>query len=123
LQYTHVRLRALEEKFAEKFGALPEALSGEATLALHTADCAHLVALLERYPATLRQAATELEPAVISRFLLELAEGFNTFYSSGTRVLSDDEAATRARIALVVAVRRTLAHGLTLLGVPCPARM
>ena len=123
LQYTHVRLRALEEKFAEKFGALPEALANEATEALHTADCAHLVALLERYPATLRQAASELEPAVISRFLLELAEGFNTFYSSGTRVLSDDEAATRARIALVVAVRRTLAHGLTLLGVPCPARM
>jgi arginyl-tRNA synthetase len=123
LQYTHVRLRSLEERYVERFGALPDPGDEVAWSALAHADCEALIAGVERFAAVVRNAAEEYEPAVISRYLLELAEAFNSFYSSGQRVISDDRPLSAARIALVSAVRQTLAAGLGMLGVPLPARM
>jgi arginyl-tRNA synthetase len=58
----------------------------------------------------------------VARYLQELATEFHGFYNAH-RVLVDDAALMRARLALVEAVRQVLANGLGLLGVEAPERM
>lgn len=122
LQYTHVRLQAVEAQWLERRGSLPNPttidvsrLSEEITL--------DLTRELEKFPAVLKAAVDEDEPSLLSRYLLDLAGAFNAWYSGGHRILDDDEATADARITLARAVRHTIARGLGILGVPCPARM
>jgi arginyl-tRNA synthetase len=84
-----------------------------------------LAKLLGRWPDTIRHAADEREPQEIARYLLELANGFNTYVSDGKRhrVVSQDRELSSARLALVSAVRIALASGLGLLGIDAPERM
>ncbi len=122
LQYTHVRLRSVEDGYTERYGA-PPALDAIDFALLSDDAASGVVAELERWPAVVRAAADEYEPSEISRYLLDLAAAFNSFYSGGHRIVSDDPALSAARTALVAAVRNTLGIGLALLGVPRPARM
>lgn len=75
-----------------------------------------------QYPLVVRLCAQALEPHGLTVYLQRLAEAFHVFYSKH-RVVSDDAARSRARIALVHAVRQVLANGLSLLGVSAPQRM
>ena len=47
-----------------------------------------LVAGLERFPKVVQGAADAYEPSQISRYLLDLAEEFNSFYSGGNKIVS-----------------------------------
>ena len=122
LQYTHVRLASVERTFEGRFGALPTQESVDPALLQEDAVYA-LVGTLARFPEVVAEAARQLQPVEIARYLLDLAEAFNTLYSSGVRLVGEDEAMSRARIYVVGCVRQVLARGLTLLGVPLPERM
>ncbi len=122
LQYTHVRMAAVEDTYRERFGELPDANTADLS-PLADEAAAEVIATLERYPDVLRGVVEHNEPSLLARYLLDLAGAFNSFYSGGHRVVSDDQALSAARVTLVAAVRRTLGRGLTLLGVPLPTRM
>lgn len=122
LQYTHTRLKSLEDTFEERYGEL-KPVDQLDFAAVSDAAARPVLVELEKYPNAIAQAAENYEPAVISRFAIDLAEAFNSFYSGGNRVVSDDETLSHARTALVRAVRMTLADALTVLGVPLPNRM
>jgi len=62
------------------------------------------------------RASSEFEPSVISKYLLELASAFNTFYSKH-RVLGGDRALSLSRALVVLAVKQVLGAGLGLLGI------
>ena len=88
-------------------------------------DEIELAKLVDRWPDTVLHAANAREPQEIARFLLELANACNAYISDGKRhrVVSDDRELSSARLALVSAVRVTLAGGLALLGIGAPERM
>lgn len=122
LQYTHVRLGALINRWRGAHGELPaladvdwSELSGDAPFAI--------VRLLAKFPEVLRSATDNAEPSEVSRYLLDLAEAFNTWYSSGERIVAEDPSAGGARIQLAAALRVVLGRGLYLLGVPLPEHM
>ena len=124
IQYAHARLRSIERKAVEAGLALPAA--GEADLArLVSPDEKDLAVRIGAYPDTLARAAREREPQGIARYLLDLATAFHSYVSDAKRhrVLSDDAELSRARLALVHAVRVTLGNGLGLLGIAAPERM
>ncbi|OGX43110.1 MAG: arginine--tRNA ligase [Omnitrophica WOR_2 bacterium RIFCSPLOWO2_12_FULL_51_24] len=77
---------------------------------------------LRQFPLAVRLAAQELDPYRIITYLQELAACFHKFYEAN-KVISDDAELSRARLHLISCVRQTLANGLTLLGVSCPAKM
>ena len=65
---------------------------------------------------------------MICHYLLQLSADFSRYYTLGNgdaslRVLCDDAATRRARLALVGAVQATLRDGLSLLGIAAPAQM
>ena len=73
-------------------------------------------------------SARELDPAVICDYLRELSGAYQRYYEYGNhdaarRVLHDDEAVRRAKLAASGAVQQTLKNGFALLGVSAPEQM
>ena len=125
IQYAHARLCSIARKAAE---AGLELAGDPAALPLQRVDSPEeieLAKLVERFPEIVLHAAQTREPQEIARYLLELANAFNTYVSDGKRhrIVSDDRELSLARLALVGAVRIALANGLELLGVDAPERM
>jgi arginyl-tRNA synthetase len=102
----------------------------ESALSMKEIDCrllaepeAHrLVMQISRFPEALRQAAAELEPAVVAGYLLDLAKGLHGSYQI-LRVKGEEEKLARTRLLLFVVVKRILAAGLSILGIPALERM
>jgi arginyl-tRNA synthetase len=89
-------------------------LTGEKELAL----CARIAV----FPQTIAAAAQEYAPHTVAFYLRELAAEFHGWYNA-ERLLVEDEATKRARLALAVAVRQVLRNGLRILGVSAPETM
>lgn len=120
VQYSAVRCSSLLEKAADK--GLPTAneippgyeLSGEEE---------SLLLSLSRYRSVLHSVVRENEPFYLTRYLIEVAKGFNRFYYKFPVLQAADPAQMQARLALVRATRQVLANGLDLLGITCPREM
>jgi arginyl-tRNA synthetase len=118
VQYAHARLCSV---FAQA-GAHEEALKGAKLELLKSEKETALARRLEEFPDLLATAARELAPHTVAFYLRELAGEFHSYYNA-ERILVEDEALRRARLALCAAVRQTLANGLSLLGVSAPEKM
>jgi arginyl-tRNA synthetase len=125
VQYSHARAASILRK-----GGSPDRES------LRSADHARLVRDEEWALARLlcdlggetARAADSDEPHIIARYLLEVCGAFSRWYTLGNqdpslKVITADEATTRARLALCAATRETLRMGLGLLGMSAPDEM
>lgn len=118
IQYAHARICRVLEEWAGCQRDLPGA-----RFDLLTSE--HEAALLRRladFPATINTAAAEYAPHSVAFYLKDLAADFHSYYNV-SRFLSDDQEMTYARIALISAVKQTLANGLAILGVSAPEKM
>jgi len=125
IQYAHARLCSIARKAAEAGLALGDDARALALERIDAPEEIELAKLVERFPDVVLHAAQAREPQELARYLLELANAFNTYISDSKRhrVVSDDRELSLARLALVSAVRTALANGLGLLGVSAPERM
>ncbi len=114
LQYTNVRCNSLLEK-----GEIKEVVDYSV---LNDDYSYELIRDLAQYPETIVTAQAKNEPAVISRYLINLAKTFNRFYQNVT-VVSDDEVDTSTKLSLVKATRQTLVNGLYLINIEAPTKM
>ena len=106
LQYTHVRFASILRK-AQDQGLTP----GDGSGLVEDEEIALLKRIL-RYPETIDKAARSAEPSQLSQYMLDLASDFNSYYARH-RVISDDEALSGHRLALIEALKRTLGSGLS----------
>jgi arginyl-tRNA synthetase len=112
LQYVHASAASILRKGGE---------SGEFDPALLEDDLEwDLVRRLAEFPDVIAKACEECEPSDVAAYLYDLARGFRAYHTAGSRdaslrVLVDDPPLREARLALVDAVRRTLAIGLRLI--------
>jgi arginyl-tRNA synthetase len=118
VQYAHARVSSVLRQWggeASSLGDAPlERLGGEREAAL--------MQRLGEFPEVVASAARELAPHAVAFYLRSLAGEFHSYYNA-ERILVEDEATRRARLALCAAVRQVLANGLALLGVSAPERM
>lgn len=116
VQYTHARACSILKRAGEinlddiHF----DALSDEASL--------DICKLLETYPEKIKDAANKLEPSVVTRHLVAIAQAFNKFYHDNP-ILNSEEDVRQARLAVVVAVKTVMKEGLRLLGIDAPEQM
>lgn len=122
VQYGHARTCRTIEKSGEE----PDA---DADFALLGEDLEWALALeLANLPDVVARAADGNDPHLLSRYLLELVSTFSGWYTAGNqdkslRVLCEDDAVRKARLALVGMTRTVLQEGLRLLGVQAPGAM
>ena len=114
LQYAHARCNAILEKAKEQ-GVTPD---------YRTADVQHgltVARLVHRFPEVVASAVREMEPHVITTYLIQLAGAFNSWYAQ--EQFLDGTPAAAHKVALTDAVRVTLKNGLWLLGIPASEKM
>lgn len=127
VQLSHARIcgvfRQLEERglaFDPGNGlAQPLAIDGDAPGARATRD---LVTELSRWPEVVAAAGDTLEPHLVTTYLLELAQQFQSYYNDH-QFLVDQADVRDARLALAAATRQVLGNGLRLIGVHAPEKM
>ena len=124
VQYAHARICSVRRNaLAEGFDLDPLALANAPLELLVEPEELALIKLMAAYPRTLEAAAVHHEPHRIAFFLGDLAASFHALWNRGNeraelRFLRPDQPAlTRARLALISAVRTALASGLELIGV------
>lgn len=81
-----------------------------------------LIMKLEEYKYLIDFSSKTRQVYTICRYVQELAADFHSFYTV-SRVITDDVALMKARLALVIATRTVLANALNILGVSAPERM
>lgn len=91
-------------------------------LDLDSAATRDLLIDLSRWPEVVAAAGEQLEPHLITTYLHELAQAFQTYYNDH-QFLVDDVGVRNGRLALALAVRQVLANGLGLIGVNAPDSM
>lgn len=77
---------------------------------------------LIRFPEVVKTAAERLEPSVVARFVMSVAQAFNHFYHEN-QCNVEDEKLKRARVQLVIIAKKAIKDGLDLLGIKCPEQM
>ncbi len=112
LQYAHARAHGVMEKAREQ-NVSPRVDTG--------AEPTDLSRLLHRFPETVERAARELEPHILTNYLLEFASTFNRWYAN--EQILDGTSGAAHKVALTDAVRVTIKNGLYLLGIPAPEKM
>ncbi|GAK11568.1 arginine--tRNA ligase [Geomicrobium sp. JCM 19039] len=80
-----------------------------------------MVMFIYRFEETVRIAVRQKNPSLIARYVLDLAQSFNRYYSQ-VKIVNDD-AGQGSRLLIVDAVRSKLQSGLYLLGVTAPTKM
>jgi arginyl-tRNA synthetase len=120
VQYAHARISSILRKAAGEGLAPAESLAG----ALAGDDVSlGLAKELLRLPDVVRDAAAAQETQGITTYATGLATTFHAFYRDRRVVDAADPTTSAARLALVDAVRVTLAASLSLLGISAPESM
>ena len=76
-----------------------------------------------RLPQAVREAAIKREPMLIANALLKIAAAGNGFYRDNQVLGTGDDDLEKARLVAIDTLRKTLALGMRLLGVPAPHEM
>ncbi len=116
LQYTHARCCSL----LEKGSYAPDKQVDYAQL--NSDICFSIFKHIDAFDETVIKAASEYEPSIISRYLIDLAQLFNKFYFD-YRIITEDEAATAARLKVTALVKDILKKGMELILLKAPERM
>jgi arginyl-tRNA synthetase len=126
LQYSTVRVQNIFRKMRERGvdPMLSETAVDNLTLNQGLDDeMWELVRLSAELPAAIRRGVDGLEMSVITQYLLDLAQKFNSFYHKYPILNEKDDAERQRRAVCAEVFRKTMVGALELLGIPVPERM
>jgi arginyl-tRNA synthetase len=115
VQYAYARIRSILRKEGD-------ALKGTVTGALLPLEKT-LTKTLEKFPAVLSQACTEMSPSVVAAYGFELAKTFNSFYAEHSVSGAETPDKKILRLQLCRMTATVLRNALNVLGIRVPERM
>lgn len=121
VQYAHARICSIIRLLAEDGISVKPYADINASLLTDETELTLLKKLAD-LPEEIRAAAESLEPARITRYVMELATDFHSFYNT-CRVKGEDTELTAARLKLVDSVRIVMKEILTMLKISAPEKM
>ncbi|MGG0655056.1 arginine--tRNA ligase [Rummeliibacillus pycnus] len=118
-QYAHARISSILRQASEK-GFAP---STEHLDTLSTEKDIEVLKKVGDFPQVVADAARVRAPHRIANYIQELAATFHSFYNAEKVLDADNKDRSEARLALITAVRTTIANALKLIGVSAPEKM
>ena len=122
IQYAHARIYSIYRQAKEAGANLSMDWSDVKWDTLTNEYELELIKKMAAFPEEVQRAARERAPHRIAHFVHELAGMFHTFYNH-CRIIQEDKDLEKARLALVTAVRITIANSFAILGVSAPEKM
>jgi len=116
VQYVHARISSLLEKggFDINNEIDPSLLTEENEI--------NLLRTIYNLTDTVIEAGEKFEPYLVTRYVIELAKQFNSYYNS-TQIIVEDELLKNTRLMLVYSVKLVIKIALSLLGIEAPNKM
>ena len=121
VQYAHARICSILRLLGEEGISVKPYAEINASKLTDEAELTLLKKLTD-LPDEIRTAAEALEPARITRYLMELATDFHSFYNS-CRVKGEEEELMAARLKLIDSVRIVMKGIMTMLKITAPEKM
>jgi len=122
VQYAHARIHSLlKMAFAQSGGDSLSREDADVSLLTHETEI-ELIREIADLPDEIIQAAIDREPHRLTRYAMDLASMFHSFYTE-CRCLVDEKPLRQARLLLCDATRIALRNVLTIIGVNAPERM
>ncbi|MGY0691154.1 arginine--tRNA ligase [Virgibacillus sp. FSP13] len=119
VQYAHARICTMLKQAEEK-GLAAEGYDASLLTAEKEMD---LLKKLGGFPQTIADAAAKATPHKVTQYIFDLASLLHSFYNAEKVLDPENPERTKARIALMKAVRITIANGLQIIGVSAPEKM
>lgn len=120
VQYAHARICTMLKQAEAKGIALAD--DYDVTL-LKTEAEKDLLKQIAAFPEVVAEAAKREAPYRITQYVYDLAAQLHRYYNAEKVINEDDLSLTKARIALMRAVKTTIHNALTLMGVSAPEKM
>jgi arginyl-tRNA synthetase len=121
VQYAHARICSILRNLAEEGINLKDIKDVNLSL-LNSKEEIELITKLNSFPQEIESAANALEPSKLTRYLLDLAALFHSFYNS-CRVKGEAEDLMQARMTLVSLTRTVICNTLSILKITAPDKM
>ncbi len=123
VQYVHARITGILAKAtALQPGMDMDFKQGRHLSKLVAPEEIQVIKTLAGFPEQVEKSAATCHPHVIFTYLMTLASVFHAYYNRH-KVITEDTELTLARLSLVLAVKKVIRNGLSLLGVSAPERM
>jgi arginyl-tRNA synthetase len=114
IQYAYARIRSILRK-----EAFPDQQPVSSLLPLEKA----LAITLEKFPAVLEEACSEMSPSVIAAYAYQLAQTYNSFYAEHSIANAETPEKKLLRLQLCQLTANTLRNAMNILGIRVPERM
>jgi Arginyl-tRNA synthetase len=116
VQYSYARGKSILRKAGE--------FNGEVDYSkLNSKEEFELVKSLEGFNKAILNSIDRLEPFIVTRYIIEVAKGFNKFYNAHSIMNAQDEETKKARLKLVEATCQVIENGLRLIGLEVVEKM
>ena len=117
IQYMTVRTKSV----LEKARYIPDGNNINASKITDEAST-NLLKYLSDFESTIISSMEKNEPSTISRYLIDLAKAYSSFYNEN-KILCEDKELQDARLYITYMTKVTLTNGLGLLGIEVPEKM
>lgn len=117
VQYIYVRTKSI----IDKAGYVPEFEGVDFSKITDDASM-NIIKILYSFGDTVKMAAEKNEPSIVSRYLIDLAQAFSSFYVEN-HIVGEEKSVQDARLYLTNMVGTVLKQGLSLLGIEVPDKM
>ena len=84
---------------------------------LNSKEELELVKIIKEFTSVIHNATDKLEPSIMTRYIIEVANKFNKFYSVHSLLNLDDKELMKARLVLVEATCQVMKNALALIGI------
>lgn len=123
VQYAHARIKSILRNAQEQGVSLPDDMAKINLSLLSAKEETTLIKLLDRFPILVRQCMEKRETHHLTTYGGELARAFHAFYTVHRVLSGPTNEQSQARLALIDAVRMTIANLLKLMGISAPDKM
>lgn len=117
IQYTYVRTNSI----LQKAGIIPNIKDVDVKV-LNDEYSQNVIKILGNFESILIQVTNKEEPAILAKYLIDLAKAFSSFYNEN-KIICEEKSVQDARVFLTYCVGKTLKDGAELLGMQMPDKM